>query len=90
MSFLKSTLITIWENLGMATWIEITTSDPHYTYYFGPFLTQREAEEHKPAFIADLEAEGATGIEVKFRQCQRPEILTVDHSHADLEGQEQK
>ncbi len=86
MSFLKSTLITIWENLGMATWIEITTSDPHCTYYFGPFLTQSEAEEHQPAYIADLEAEGASGIHVNFLRCQRPEELTVDHSCSDLEG----
>ncbi|NJK64680.1 MAG: DUF1816 domain-containing protein [Synechococcaceae cyanobacterium SM2_3_1] len=74
----------------MATWIEITTSDPHYTYYFGPFLTQNEAEEHKPAYLADLEAEGATGIEVKFLRCQRPEVLTVDHSRSELGGQAQK
>lgn len=80
MTFLKNTLTTLWEGLGLATWLEITTADPPCTYYFGPFLTEAEAKEYQQDFINDLEAEGAQGIELAIKQCRRPEQLTIDRS----------
>lgn len=85
MAFLKNTLTTLWENLGLATWIQITTTDPPCLYYFGPFLSQQEAQEHHPQFLQDLQEEGAEGIETQILQCSRPEQLTVDRSQDPAE-----
>ncbi len=59
-------------------WIEITTSEPACTYYFGPFDAQQEAVQHQAAYVADLEAEGAKGIQVSISQRRRPDQLTVE------------
>lgn len=80
MTFLKSMLTDLWDGLGRATWVEITTQTPACTYYFGPFLTTQEAEEHKPTYVSDLEAEGAQGIQVIIKQCRTPDQLTIEHS----------
>ncbi len=88
MAFLKNTLTTLWENLGLATWIKITTADPPCLYYFGPFLSEQEAQEHQPQFLQDLQEEGAEGIEAEILQCPRPEQLTLDHSEVVAAGQD--
>jgi hypothetical protein len=80
MTFLKSMLTDLWNGLGRATWVEIRTKTPACTYYFGPFLTVQEAEALKPTYVADLEAEGAQGIQVTLKQCHTPDQLTIEHS----------
>ena len=47
-------------------WIKVTTAKPHYTYYFGSFLTRQEAQLAQPGFIEDLEAENAEGIKAEI------------------------
>ncbi|MGB5637291.1 MAG: DUF1816 domain-containing protein [Waterburya sp.] len=43
-------------------WIKVTTAKPSCTYYFGPFLTRKEAQLAQPGFLEDLETENAEGI----------------------------
>lgn len=57
-------------------WIEITTAQPHCTYYFGPFQNPQEAESMRQGYIEDLQAEGAKEIQAIVKHCQ-PEQLTV-------------
>ncbi len=62
--------------VGMAFWVEITTDQPECTYYFGPFLSEKEAYLAQGGYIEDLEAESAQGIGVQIKRCH-PENLTV-------------
>lgn len=73
-------LTGVFDALGLAHWVVVKTSQPKCTYYFGPFLRQSEAEESKPGYVADLEAEGASGIEAVVKQCRKPTNLTEDAS----------
>ncbi|MGF1575757.1 MAG: DUF1816 domain-containing protein [Cyanophyceae cyanobacterium] len=59
-------------------WIEITTTEPACTYYFGPFDSEQEAAGNKSSYLSDLEAEGAKGIQVNISQRRQPEQLTVE------------
>ncbi|MDJ0712829.1 MAG: DUF1816 domain-containing protein [Prochloraceae cyanobacterium] len=58
-------------------WIEINTTIPQCTYYFGPFDTLEEAAECQNGYIEDLIEEGASGINVNIKKCQ-PQTLTVE------------
>jgi hypothetical protein len=64
------------EKFELAWWIEIVTEKPACTYYFGPFMSAKEAEEHQAGYIEDLEEEQAEGIRVHIKQCQ-PQTLTI-------------
>jgi len=78
MAFLKEALTSIWQGLGLATWLKITTRQPSCTYYFGPFMNQVEAEHHQHAYIQDLEQEGAIGIAVSIERGHTPKMLTEE------------
>jgi Domain of unknown function (DUF1816) len=69
-------LSKILEFLGLAFWVEIVTDNPKCTYYFGPFLSAKEAESAKSGYIEDLENEGAQGIAVTVKRC-KPSNLTI-------------
>lgn len=73
---LKELLIGFQQGLNTDVWVEVTTSDPHCIYYFGPFQNRREAQIACPGYIEDLKSEGNQGIEVIIKHCQ-PEVLTV-------------
>ena len=62
--------------LGLAWWVEVVTSVPACTYYFGPFASAQEAKSAKPGYILDLEAEGAQGVQVAIKRC-KPSRLTI-------------
>ena len=64
------------EKLELAWWVEIITSQPACTYYFGTFITAKDAELSQNGYIEDLEEEKAQGIAVKIKQCQ-PINLTI-------------
>ncbi|MBD2043575.1 DUF1816 domain-containing protein [Microcoleus sp. FACHB-672] len=64
------------EKLELAWWVEIITFQPACTYYFGPFITAKDAELSQNGYIEDLEHEKAQGIAVKIKQCQ-PITLTI-------------
>lgn len=73
---LKENLINLLHSLGLAWWVEIVTQNPRCTYYFGPFLSSKEAEAAKVGYLEDLEQEGAQEIAVKIKRC-KPGNLTV-------------
>ncbi|NEO33675.1 MAG: DUF1816 domain-containing protein [Symploca sp. SIO3C6] len=74
--FMKEFLIDGFGLLGLNFWVEIVTENPSCTYYFGPFLTDKEAQNAKGGYIEDLEGEGAQGIVVKVKRC-KPTNLTI-------------
>ncbi len=57
-------------------WVEIVTTQPSCTYYFGSFSSQQEAERAQSGYLEDLAHEGAEGIAVQIKQCQ-PKDLTI-------------
>ncbi|WP_017719992.1 DUF1816 domain-containing protein [Kamptonema formosum] len=65
------------EKLGLAWWLEILTDRPSCTYYFGPFLSAKEAELACAGYVEDLQQEGVEGISFEIKQCQ-PLALTID------------
>ena len=72
----KELLINFFQNLGWAWWVEIVTQNPHCTYYFGPFLSSKEANAATIGYVEDLEQEGAMGIIVNVKRC-KPDALTI-------------
>jgi Domain of unknown function (DUF1816) len=74
----------IWTNTldfcGQAWWIEISTSKPSCTYYFGPFANAKKAEVESLGYIEDLEGESAQGIKTQIKRC-KPNLLTIDHEN---------
>ncbi len=77
---LEDTFSSYMDKAGLAWWIEIITADPKCIYYFGPFVTQQEAEIAQLGYIEDLEAEGAQGIEVKIQRCHPVELTIFEES----------
>lgn len=63
---------------GKSWWVEIKTSQPSCTYYFGPFDTEDEAHAMKGGYIEDLELEGAQNICSTVQRCNDPDQLTIE------------
>jgi len=82
---LKNLLPSFLPKLGMAYWVEITTTSPRCTYYFGPFQNSEEAEASYPGYVEDLESEQAQGIQINIKYC-KPYVLTVFDEEAELNG----
>lgn len=57
-------------------WVEIMTTVPMCTYYFGPFESKDEARNSRSGYVDDLIQEEARGIIALVKQCQ-PMNLTV-------------
>ncbi|MEM9541902.1 MAG: DUF1816 domain-containing protein [Cyanobacteria bacterium P01_E01_bin.42] len=68
--------LSLLERLGLAYWIELTTDEPKCLYYFGPFVNTKEAKQHLPGYLEDLESEEARNIQYRIVRC-KPEQLTV-------------
>lgn len=73
---MKKILTELLNKIVQDYWIKVTTSRPSCTYYFGPFLTQKEAKSAQPGFIEDLATENAEGIKAEIG-CFNPKELTV-------------
>lgn len=73
---MKELLIQILSFFGRAYWVEIVTETPRCTYYFGPFVSQQEANVAKTGYIEDLQTEGAQGMSVAVKRC-KPTKLTI-------------
>jgi hypothetical protein len=73
---MKELLISILQFFGLAWWVEVVTDNPRCTYYFGPFLSGKEAAAAKGGYIEDLEQEGAKGIATSVKRC-KPSTLTI-------------
>lgn len=78
----KENLTNFFHSLGWAWWVEIVTQNPRCTYYFGPFLSSKEADAAKAGYVEDLEQEGAQGIVVQIRRC-KPNNLTISEDLGD-------
>jgi hypothetical protein len=74
---MNEVLIKILHFLGLAFWVEIVTDKPRCTYYFGPFVNEKEAYAAKGGYIEDLENEGTQGISVSIKRCKPPANLTI-------------
>lgn len=66
-------------------WVEINTSVPTCTYFFGPFGSRKEAQEARTGYVEDLYQEEARGIIARVRQCQ-PNGLTLDQGYYSTEA----
>lgn len=66
-----------------AWWIEIFTTQPKCTYYFGPFDRMREAETAISGYLEDLHSELAQGIQTQINNCCQPDLLTIDYDLLD-------
>ncbi|HEY9637212.1 MAG TPA: DUF1816 domain-containing protein [Coleofasciculaceae cyanobacterium] len=75
------------EMTGKAWWVEIVTKKPDCTYYFGPFVSHREAQLAQLGYIEDLEQERPQLIAIDIKQCQ-PKELTIfeNESRKKLNG----
>ena len=73
---LKEILTNFFQGLGWAWWVEVVTQNPRCTYYFGPFLSTKEATTALKGYVEDLEQEGALGISVQVKRC-KPQSLTI-------------
>ncbi len=70
--------INILDFLGQAWWVEVLTTQPQCTYYFGPFAEAGEATEAISGYVEDLQAESAQGIKTQVKRCH-PNRLTIEH-----------
>jgi hypothetical protein len=69
-------LLKLLDSFGLAYWAEIKTENPKCIYYFGPFATLKEANDHHSGYLEDLTSEGAQEIKVDFKRC-KPNQLTI-------------
>lgn len=67
-------------------WVEIQTSVPRCTYYFGPFATESEAVVAKTGYIEDLEQERAQNIQAAVLKCRTPQQLTISEDTEEFRG----
>lgn len=72
----KEFLTNFFDSFGWAWWVEVMTQNPHCTYYFGPFLSIKEAKAASAGYVEDLQQEGAQGIAVNVKRC-KPDNLTI-------------
>ncbi len=80
---MKEILLNLSRALGLAYWVKIDTERPCCTYYFGPFLKAKEAEEAKIGYLEDLKQEGALGITVAIDHF-KPQELTICNELAEM------
>ncbi|ELR97942.1 DUF1816 domain-containing protein [Gloeocapsa sp. PCC 73106] len=83
---MKELMIEIVNFLGLAYWVEIVTETPKCTYYFGPFLQAKAAENATEGYLEDLKNEGASGIKVQVKRCKPGDLTIFD----EYEGKKTK
>ena len=82
---MKENLAKLSNYFGLAFWVKIETEKPCCTYYFGPFISELDAETDKFGYVEDLKQEGAQGITVTIQRCQ-PTELTVERDREENLG----
>lgn len=75
---IKDIAIAILKTIFVKVWVEIKTEVPACTYYFGPFYSWTTAQQAYPGYLADLQQEGAQGIQMSIKRCE-PSNLTICH-----------
>lgn len=61
------------KQLSKAWWVRITTENPEYTYYFGPFENRTLASSKLSGFVQDLEEEHAYVSSHSIEWCDPPQ-----------------
>ncbi len=79
----KELLTNFFHSFGWAWWVEIVTQNPHCTYYFGPFLSEKEAKAAMTGYVEDLQQEKAQGIAVNVKRC-KPDNLTISDDLGEM------
>ena len=59
-------------------WVQITTAEPSYVYYFGPFNSEADATQAEPGYVEDLQGEGALQIQTSLQNIAEPKELTIE------------
>lgn len=80
----KNLFLGFLPKFDVAWWVEITTTEPCCTYFFGPFQNSTEAGTAYPGYVEDLESEQARGIEINIIKRCKPDVLTVFDEEAEL------
>ena len=80
---LSSRFAEFYNRLGLAWWVEIKTTSPVCTYFFGPFLSQKEAEAELPGYIEDLENEQAKNISTEVKRCKPTQLTVCDEPEVE-------
>lgn len=75
---LLSIIAGLANQLSLAWWVEIKTSFPTCTYFFGPFLSREEAEVALPGYVEDLKAEQAQNIVTHIQRCKPTQLTKCD------------
>lgn len=65
------------EKLGLAWWLIVVTEKPKCTYYFGPFLTPKNAKISLKGYVEDLEGENAEILSYSITQGYPPVEDTI-------------
>lgn len=73
---IEQIFVSYLEQMGKAWWVKISTKNPDCIYYFGPFVSHREAQLSQLGYIEDLERERPQLISIEIKQCQ-PKELTI-------------
>lgn len=81
---MKEFWLSILEFLGLAWWVEIDTESPECLYYFGPFITAKEAKAAQSGYIEDLQREGAKGLKVEIKRCKPDKLTTFDEADEEI------
>ncbi|MEY2984706.1 MAG: hypothetical protein RLZZ568_1323 [Cyanobacteriota bacterium] len=77
---MKELWLRFLSQLGLAYWVEITTSHPHCTYYFGPFISRASADDAHLGYVEDLKGEGAQDIQIVIKQCKPTDLTIFDEA----------
>jgi len=84
---MKELLLKLANSLGWAYWVEITTDSPNCTYYFGPFLSTKEAQKSQDGYIEDLLDEKAVGIKTSIKQIKPDRLTLFEETEAEANFQ---
>ncbi|HEY9652531.1 MAG TPA: DUF1816 domain-containing protein [Coleofasciculaceae cyanobacterium] len=76
LKIIEEIFVSYLEEIGKAWWVKIVTKNPDCIYYFGPFVSHREAQISQLGYIEDLERERPQLITIEIQQCQ-PKELTI-------------
>ena len=82
---MKEILTAILNAIGWAYWVKIETKTPSCTYYFGPFISSKEAELSKLGYLEDLAQEGAADITTKVSRCKPTELTVIREREEKLD-----
>lgn len=82
---MKEILIRIFNALGKAYWVKIETNKPSCTYYFGPFLNNKDAQLAQAGYLEDLNQEGAVNIRVDIKRCKPTELTILTEQEEGLD-----